>query len=102
MRARPGFDRLGACVLITAAVSLISAPAAAQTVGQSAGGTARTAWGDPDLRGVWDFSSNTPLNRPEEFGDRAFLTEEEAAQRQQVRIAARDTQDRGGPYRLDS
>ena len=93
MRRSPDFGWLGACVLITAAVSLISALAAAQTVGQSAGGTARTAWGDPDLQGVWDFSSNTPLNRPEEFGDRAFLTEEEAAQRQQVRIAARDTQD---------
>ena len=93
MRARPGFDRLGACVLFTAAVMLVSVPAAAQTAGQPAGGTARTAWGDPDLHGVWDFSSNTPLNRPEEFGDRLFLTDEEAAERNESRIAARDRQD---------
>ena len=93
MRARPGFDRLGACVLFTAAVMLVSVPAAAQTAGQPAGGTARTAWGDPDLQGVWDFSSNTPLNRPEEFGDRLFLTDEEAAERNESRIAARDRQD---------
>ena len=93
MRRSPDFGWLGACVLIAVAVSLISAPAAAQTAGQPAGGTARTTWGDPDLQGVWDFSSNTPLNRPEEFGERAFLTKEEAAQRQQVRVAARDTQD---------
>ena len=93
MRRSPDFGRLGACVLITAAVWLIAMPAQAQTAGERTGGTTRTAWGDPDLQGVWDFSSNTPLNRPEEFGDRAFLTEEEAAQRQQVRIAARDRQD---------
>ena len=70
MRRSPDFGWLGACVLITAAVSLISVPAAAQTAGQHTGGSARTAWGDPDLQGVWDFSSNTPLNRPEEFGIR--------------------------------
>ena len=89
----PGFDRLGACVLIVAAACAVAAPASAQTAGQPAGSTARTAWGDPDLQGVWDFASNTPLNRPEAFGDRLLLTDEEAAERQQVRIAARDRQD---------
>ena len=89
----PGFDRLGACVLIVAAACAIAAPASAQPAGQPAGNTARTAWGDPDLQGVWDFASNTPLNRPEAFGDRLLLTDEEAAERQQVRIAARDRQD---------
>ena len=93
MRRRPEIGLLGACVLITAAVSLISVPAAAQTAGQPAGGTVRTGWGDPDLQGVWNFSSNTPLNRPEEFGDRLFLTDEEAAERNESRIAARDRQD---------
>lgn len=39
----------------------------------------QTAWGDPDLQGVWDFRTITPLERPEEFGDRTFLTAEEAA-----------------------
>jgi hypothetical protein len=39
----------------------------------------RTAWGDPDLRGKWplDYLSATPRERPENFGTRAFLTEEE-------------------------
>ena len=37
----------------------------------------RTEFGDPDLRGVWNFSSNTPLERPREFADREFLTQEE-------------------------
>ena len=39
----------------------------------------RTAWGVPDLQGVWDFRTITPLQRPKEFGDRQFMTEDEAA-----------------------
>ena len=35
--------------------------------------------GKPDLQGVWDFSSVTPLQRPEELGDQAFLTDDDAA-----------------------
>ena len=36
--------------------------------------------GRPDLQGVWDFGTLTPLQRPEEFADRAVLGEEEAAE----------------------
>ncbi len=39
----------------------------------------RTPWGDPDLGGVWDYWTFTPLERPEALADRATLTEEEAA-----------------------
>ena len=42
----------------------------------------RTPWGAPDLQGVWDFRTITPLQRPEDLGDKAFLTEEEAAERE--------------------
>ncbi len=39
----------------------------------------RTAWGDPDLRGRWplDYLASTPRIRPEQYGDRAELTDEE-------------------------
>ncbi len=40
----------------------------------------RTAWGDPDLQGVWNHGTATPLQRPEEYAGREFLTEEEIAQ----------------------
>ncbi len=43
----------------------------------------QTAWGAPDLQGVWDFRTITPLERPEDLGDQAFLTAEEAAQREE-------------------
>ena len=39
----------------------------------------RTAEGRPDLQGIWDFSSLTPLERPKNMADRAFLTPEEAS-----------------------
>ncbi|MBI2185651.1 MAG: hypothetical protein HYU37_00850 [Acidobacteria bacterium] len=40
----------------------------------------RTAWGDPDLRGVWHLATYTPLQRPPELGEKAFYTEQEAVQ----------------------
>ena len=40
-----------------------------------------TAWGEPDLRGTWPLNHliSTPFQRPEKFGDRRFLTDEEFA-----------------------
>ena len=38
-----------------------------------------TPWGHPDLQGVWDFRTITPMERPEDRADQAFLTAEEAA-----------------------
>jgi hypothetical protein len=39
-----------------------------------------TRWGDPDLQGVYNVISLTPLERPKQFADREFLTEEEVAE----------------------
>ena len=38
-----------------------------------------TEWDQPDLRGVWNFSSVIPLERPAFFGDKQLLTDEEIA-----------------------
>jgi hypothetical protein len=38
----------------------------------------RTADGQPDLQGVWNFSTITPLERTAEFAGREFLTDAEA------------------------
>lgn len=46
--------------------------------GQSAS-PLRTAWGDLDLQGVWDFRTLTPFERPTEIADKEFFTKEEAA-----------------------
>ena len=38
-----------------------------------------TAWGEPDLQGVWDFRSLTPMQRPSDLEDKEVFTAEEAA-----------------------
>ena len=53
----------------------------------------QTPWGHPDLQGVWNFTMNTPLERPAEFGERVELTEEEAAIRAQADTQLRFDQD---------
>ncbi|MXY17637.1 MAG: hypothetical protein F4Y57_11730 [Acidobacteria bacterium] len=49
----------------------------------------RTAWGAPDLGGVWTNSTLTPLERPEEYGDREFHTAEEVAELQPGAVQGR-------------
>ena len=39
----------------------------------------RTASGHPDLSGTYDVSTLTPMQRPAEYGDKMFLTNDEAA-----------------------
>ena len=68
-----GFRSIGALVAAIAVLSSVSAPAVAQN------GVARTAWGTPDLQGVWDFRSITPMQRPEDLAGKEFMTEEEVA-----------------------
>ena len=47
----------------------------------------RTPWGDPDIQGLWPSNDmqGTPYERPESFGTRATLTDEEFAARQEAR-----------------
>ncbi len=76
MRHRSTVVTGAVAVLLTLTLSGAT-PVAAQTA------EARTAWGEPDLRGIWDFRTITPLERSEELGNQAFLTEEEAANLEQ-------------------
>jgi len=69
-----------------AAVSTAIALLALSAVPVSAQTAPRTPWGDPDLQGVWDYRTITPLQRPERLGDREFLTEEEAASLEQETV----------------
>jgi hypothetical protein len=67
-------------VWILAAVLLLPAPLAAQTSGAATESPIpRLADGRPDLQGLWDFGTVTPLQRPTEFAGRELLTPEEAA-----------------------
>ncbi len=48
----------------------------------------RTEWGLPDLQGVWNFSSSTPMQRPTQYGERRYLTEAEIAEIRERRAAS--------------
>jgi len=54
----------------------------------------RTSWGDPDLEGKWPSSgvAAVPLQRPESFGTRNVLTDQEFAERE-AQFARQSVQD---------
>lgn len=67
--------------LATASLAGAQAPApsakAAPTKAARSAKPIRTAWGDPDLQGIWTGSTITPLERPTQLGDKQFLTDDE-------------------------
>src|SRR5881628_1076942 len=58
----------------------------------------KTPWGDPDLQGVWNDATSTPLQRPTGVKEKDVLSDEEAAEfAQQLEYQlSRDRRD-GGP-----
>ena len=49
------------------------------TVGAAQGKVPRTPDGKPDLQGIWDFRTITPLERPNQFAGKETLSAEEVA-----------------------
>lgn len=78
-----------------------SAPGAATVPAAGNGGkAARTAWGDPDLQGIWASGYiEIPLERPDKFQGREFLTEEEVLA-EQKRFLERQDHSTGGPLAI--
>jgi hypothetical protein len=60
-------------ILLVLAIGIAAAPAV-DIVAE----TKRTPSGKPDFSGVYDTGTLTPLNRPAEFGEKQFMTPEEA------------------------
>ena len=57
----------------------------------------KTEWGQPDLQGVWNFSSDIPMQRPSQYGEREYMTEEEIAEIRSRRTARDEGSDAAIP-----
>ncbi len=104
-----GVSVLATCALM---VAWPTAPASAQAKGSAEASAAkrtnphwkapRNAWGQPDLEGIWttDDMRGVPMSRPQQFGDRLYLTDEEFGARAKQRGPARDIDNaRTGTFR---
>ena len=66
-------------IVLTRAAILAGIAATAGAAHPAAQSSAWTAWGDPDLQGVYTFATITPLQRPDDVDGRELLSAEEAA-----------------------
>ena len=61
----------------------------------------KTAWGHPNLEGIWLDVYSTPFERPASAGDRELATPEERAAQDQARMGNQGRNARGGDGRTD-
>ena len=89
---RYGLYALGALgALALASVPLSGqAPAKAAVASAKSSVVPRTVDGQPDLQGIWDFRTVTPLERPSEFADKPVLTDQEAAEYERKAVEGRN------------
>jgi hypothetical protein len=76
------------CLLSIAISMSVAASLSAASYAADSNYTApRNEWGQPDLRGVWNFSSNTPLERPAKYAEQEFLTDDDVARIREEALA---------------
>src|SRR5262245_43384456 len=93
--------RLCAALLVLIAVAFVPVHSGAQAPRSKDGAAAqwkqpKTPWGDPDIQGIWNNVTLTPLERPAEFKDKATLTPKEAADFER-RVATRQAENEAKP-----
>ena len=87
-------DRLRAALTSVVLVALAGAALAPAAAAQS---PLRTPDGDPDLQGLWNFSTATPMQRPDDLAGRETLSAEEAAEWEQALAERRRAGDSTSP-----
>src|SRR6202021_2045885 len=92
---RKSFSGSMIVVAIAAAAGVVTAapttPASAQTPASVAtpapAPSLKTAWGEPDLQGIWTDETTTPLQRPANYAAQEFFTAAQRAELDQARMA---------------
>ena len=82
---------LVAVFTLIAVMALTPMFAAAQSTNSTP--SPRTAWGDPDLQGIWNNATTTPLERPDDLGRQELLTDEERSARDEAGDRAQEQRD---------
>jgi hypothetical protein len=93
MAHRERWTRIAAAALLAVALGVTATgQGPAKEGGTAPSGGSWTApltpWGHPDLQGIWNNGTTTPLERPAEFAGREFLTDQELHDRT-VEVATR-------------
>ena len=79
-------------LMIPLFVLAVPLAASAQSL-PTASGVAQTPFGDPDLQGIWDYRTMTPLERPRDLAGKNVFTPEEAAAYERAELEERDDYD---------
>src|SRR5205085_10759446 len=82
----------------TVAVGTLVAVLGTQTSAQGpkeSTAVAKTAWGEPDLQGIWTVEYDTPLQRSPRFANQEFFTEAQRAEFDRLRSQERGRDERG-------
>jgi len=92
------FGFVGAVAMLTVMVSLASGPVAGQTKApaQKSGGVPLAVDGHPDLSGIWDYRTITPLERPSDLAGKEAITDEESADLEKKTVESRNQDRRDG------
>jgi hypothetical protein len=79
---------VGAILSLSITPTSAQAPAAALKAAAPASATAlKTAWGEPDLQGIWTDESDTPLQRPAKYANQEYFTDAQRAELDKERAA---------------
>ena len=87
------------CAVLIGAIGVIFSVSVSGQTSTSTESDARTAWGTPNLQGVWSTATVTPLQRPE--GAAEFLTDEEVAEIERQAVVEANDEARGQTQQAD-
>src|SRR5215475_9304355 len=82
---RDRFLRFTTIILAASAAGTPGLLSIGGTSAQSPAQSPKTAWGEPDLQGIWTDETDTPLQRSPKFANQEFFTETQRAELDQQR-----------------